>query len=580
VTRRSLVVVALVALCVRVGYALAFMRDYTPDKDADSYYQIGRAVSEGRGYVFTLPFEFVHATAIRLPFYPTVIAAAFRVVGAHVGVAQGINVVAGTAAAVLAALLGHRVGGPTAGLCAGLVVAVYPPLLANDVTVLVESFAVLLLFAFVLLLADGRTVWAGAVLGLLMLDRASAQWFILFVAAWVLWRCGWRHAVRLVAVAVLVISPWVVRNWVHVGGPVLVTTNGFNLNAKYSNEAQTAHGFADGYFGMRFASMRLQSDSEVDLDARLRSNGLHGLRTHPSRLFHVVWTNLGQWFEVTPNLNRAPERFDGRNLGVRDWTLPLFYLVTAAGIVGLAGARRSAVAQLLALAAAYFTVVSVVSVAVPRLRSLFDASMAIGAGVAVAWLIDRRVDIRTAPPSARPMRAMRSAVILGVIAIAVTASALVWRAQTHQRARRDITAALARDTPAVDALAADYRASRARHDPPQFTKQTLAQLQDLRTTLGQRAPQVAGAEKTNLDQALLPTRVASHEADIIALLSAGEYLQADAQNRTPSLDRVQTRYETQIRPGDPTLRPWDEATSDGSLTHLRAALNELQAATG
>ena len=142
-----------------IGYAVAFMRHYVPDSDADSYFSIGRAVSRGQGYAFSLPFEFVHATAIRPPLYPTVLAGAFRVFGAHVGVAQGVNIVAGCAAVVLGALIAARISGPRAGLCAGIVLAVYPPLLANDVTVLVESFALLLVFATVLLLVDGRTGW-------------------------------------------------------------------------------------------------------------------------------------------------------------------------------------------------------------------------------------------------------------------------------------------------------------------------------------------------------------------------------------------------------------------------------------
>jgi 4-amino-4-deoxy-L-arabinose transferase-like glycosyltransferase len=576
--RRSLVVVGATALCVRVGYVLVFMRHYTLDKDAHSYYAIGRAVSRGHGYVFTLPFEFVHATAIRPPLYPTVIASAFRVFGTHVGVAQGVNVVAGTAAAVLAALLGYRIAGRTAGLCAGIAVAVYPPLIANDVTVLVESFAVLLLFALVLFLAEGRTVCAGVVLGLLMLDRASAQWFVFIVAAWVLWRFGWRHAGRLVAVALLVVSPWVVRNWVHVGGPAMVTTNGFNINAKYSDEAAMVGGFTDGFVDMRFAPMRAQSNNEVDLDARLRSNGLQGLRAHPSRLLHVVWANFRQWFEISPGLNRDPERFDGRNLGVRHWTLPLFYVVTAGGIVGLVRTRRSPIAQLLGLAAAYFTVVSVVSVAVPRLRSLFDACMAVGAGVALAWLVDRRAKIRTAPPPERSLRAMRSSVILGALAIVVAASAVVWRAQTEQGARRDIAAALVRDAHAVDALAADYQSSRARHQPPLLAKRTTDQLRDLTTILGQRAPQVAPSDERSVEQALYEARITSHEADIIGILSAGEYLQAASQQRRPSLEKVRMRYETEVRPQDPTLQSWNTATSQAALTNLQAALNTLQAA--
>ena len=155
---RRLALIAGVALAARVGYVLAFMRGYTPNSDADSYFNIGRAVSEGHGYVFTLPFEFVHATAIRPPLYPTLIAGAFEVFGVHVGVAQGVNIVAGTLVAVAGAMIGARIAGPRAGLGAGLVVALYPPLVANDVTVLVESIAVLLLFAIVLLLLDGRTV--------------------------------------------------------------------------------------------------------------------------------------------------------------------------------------------------------------------------------------------------------------------------------------------------------------------------------------------------------------------------------------------------------------------------------------
>ena len=125
-------------------YVALFMRGYSPTSDADSYLQIARAVSHGRGFVFTLPFEFVHATAIRPPLYPTVVAGAMRIAGTRVGVAQAVNMVAGSGAAVLGALIGQRVSGPRAGWYAGLVLALYPPLIANDVTVLVESFALLL----------------------------------------------------------------------------------------------------------------------------------------------------------------------------------------------------------------------------------------------------------------------------------------------------------------------------------------------------------------------------------------------------------------------------------------------------
>lgn len=580
-TGRRVALVALTALAARIGYVVVFMRHYVPNSDADSYYAIGRSVSKGRGYAFSLPFEFVHATAIRPPLYPTVLAGAFRIFGTHVGVAQGVNVVAGCGVVVLGALIAERISGPRAGLCSGLVLALYPPLIANDVTVLVESIAVLLVFAAVLLLVDGRTALAGVALGLLMLDRASAQFFVVVIAAWVVWRFGWRHALRLVVIALLVASPWIVRNAVQVGGPVLVATNGFNLNATYSNEAQqSAGGFVDAYSDPRFAKMRTEAVDEVDLDARLRRNALHELREHPARILHVVRVNFEHWFELRPGLNRTAERLDGRNLTVRDWTLPLFYLVTAAGLLALVRARRAAATQLLALAAGYFMVVSLLTISVPRLRSVFDGCVALGAGIALAWLIDRNPSVKDRRPTVRLLRGLRSALILGLVTVVVAITALAWQADTHQQARRALDAAVARDSSAIDALARQYHAGGSTNEPPRPVQQDLVRLQDLTTVLGNRTAQVPTGLRPIAADALRAVRIASHEANVIALLSAAEYLDAAAKHRPPSRNAVRTRYEHNIRPDDPSLDSWVDVTSGISFAHARDSVNLLTGELG
>jgi len=576
VQRRTLAGLAALALGARVVYVVAFMRGYTPDSDADSYYRIGRAVSKGHGYVFTLPFEFVHATAIRPPLFPTVLAAAFRIFGTHVGVAQGVNIVAGTAATVLAALVGARIAGRRAGLCAGIVVALYPPLIANDVTVLAESIAVVLLLTSVLLLVDGRTVWAGVTLGLLMLDRASAQWFLVVIGLWVLWRMGWRHALRLVAVAVVVVSPWLVRNAVHVGGPVLVATNGFNLNAMYSNEARTSGKFVDAYFDPRFAALRAESSDEVDLDNRLRRKALHDLRDHPGEIVPVLGKNVEHWFELRPSLNRHAEMQDGRNLTVRSWTLPFFYVVTAAGIVGLVRARRSAAAQLLVLAAGYFTIVSLFTISVPRLRSVFDVCMAVGAGVTLAWLTDREVRADDSRPPVRPVNAARSALVLVVLAAILLASLPVWRKQARPRARHAVEAAATRDESGLTALLAAYRATTSTHRPPQLDPADVAQLHDLLGVLGDRAPETDGALHTHVVDALRAVRTVSHEADVIGLLSAGEDIAASRAHRRASLAVVRGRYEHDVRPTDTTLEPWDAVLSGTSILRAQNAIDAVR----
>jgi 4-amino-4-deoxy-L-arabinose transferase-like glycosyltransferase len=573
---RRLALVAAIALGARIGYVVAFMRHYVPNSDADSYYAIGRALSRGHGYSFTLPFEFVHSTALRPPLYPTVLAGAFRVFGAHVGVAQGVNVVAGSAAVVLGALIAERISGPRAGLCAGIVLALYPPLLANDVSVLVESIAVLLVLATVLLLIDGRTVLAGVSLGLLMLDRASAQGFVVVVAGWVLWRFGWRHAARLAVVALLVAAPWIVRNAVQVGGPVLVATNGFNLNATYSNEAREADGgFVDAYFDSRFTNMRVAAVDEIDLDARLRHKALVDLRQHPARILDVARVNVEHWFELRPNLNKEAEQHDGRNLTVREWTLPLFYVVTAAGLFAIARSRRAAAAQLLASTVAYFTVVCLLSISVPRLRSLFDACVALGAGIALAWAIDRHTTVESGPPKVRSVRVVRSAIILGVVATVVATTAFVWRADTHRSARRAVEAAIARDGPAIVALVGQYHDRPSANEPPRLVQKDVDRIRDLTTVLGDRTPQLANDLRPRVADALRAVRVASHEANVMALLSAGEVLDAAAEHRRPSRERMRTRYERDVRPGDPSLEPWDEVMSCRSLRQTRGALEKI-----
>jgi len=393
----------------------------------------------------------------------------------------------------------------------------------------------------------------------------------------VLWRFGWRHAARLVVAALLVASPWIVRNAIQVGGPELVATNGYNLNAAYSNEAfQSSRGFVDAYFDPRFANLRMEAIDEVDLDAKLRHKALHDLQEHPARILQVARVNFEHWFELRPGLNRDAERQDGRNLTAREWTLPVFYLVTAAGLFALVRARRAAATQLLALAAGYFTVVCVLSIAVPRLRSIFDACVALGAGIALAWALDRKARVDVRPPKSRSLRVVSSAVILAVIAVVVATTAFAWRSDTQRKARRAVATAVAQDTFAIDALVAQYQAGRSSAEPPRLVQRDVDLVRHLTTVLGNRAPQLAGNQQPRVADALRAIRVASREANVISLLSAAEYIGAPARHRPPSRAAVRTRYEREIRPRDPSLEPWDEVMEGRSLLRARSAVDELR----
>lgn len=127
----------------------------------------------------------------------------------------------------------------------------------------------------------------------------------------------------------------------------------------------------------------------------LLRRGLAGLRDNPTYLARVVGRNLGRWFELTPARNDGPERLDGRHMGLRHLSLPLFYLVALAGTAGiLLGFRagrpgRGALAVLVATCG-YLTAASLVLVATPRLRAPVDIALCIGCGLLAAWWWERR----------------------------------------------------------------------------------------------------------------------------------------------------------------------------------------------
>ncbi|HWC12290.1 MAG TPA: hypothetical protein VG455_13845 [Acidimicrobiales bacterium] len=374
----------LAALVVRVLYVLSVLRDYTPVSDAYHYHTIAIEVAAGHGVAHTYPFDFLHHTAWRPPLYPLLLGAVYAVTGPKVGAAQALNVVLGTAVVLMAAIVAWRLAGRWAGVVAGGLAAVYPPLVFNDGPPLSEPLGLLLLLATVLLLIERRAGWAGVASGLLVLSRASAQFFVVSLIGWVLWRLGWRRALAYVGCVALVLAPWVGRNWIRMGSPVLVTSNGFNLNAIYSPEARASRGFVDAVFDPRFADLREGITNEVELDAALRRHALASLRDDPLQVVDVVRGNLPAFLELQPGRNRAPESADGRNLRLRDLTSPVVPLMIAAGVAGMWLLRRRPGIGPLVIAAVVLSGATLASVPAPRLRAPLDlvCCIAVGGGLA------------------------------------------------------------------------------------------------------------------------------------------------------------------------------------------------------
>jgi hypothetical protein len=220
--------------------------------------------------------------------------------------------------------------------------------------------------------------------GLLVLSRTSAQALIVVLAAWLFYRVGWRKAARFSVAALAVVVPWLVRNALQVDHLGLTTSNGFNLAAMYSVEAQDVGAFVDPVFHPGFEDIRLLQFDEAAWSEELAERGLAGLRANPQYLAEVIGRNAAAFFEVKPSFNRFAEIQDGRHLGVRGATSWLVPVVAIAGSVGLWRSRGHPGAQVAILIAAYFVVVSLVTIAAPRLRAPADVMWCLGLGLLVA----------------------------------------------------------------------------------------------------------------------------------------------------------------------------------------------------
>jgi hypothetical protein len=381
--------IGLVALGVRLLYVTLVLPDYAPVSDALHYHSLAAAVGDGRGMVHEFPFGYPHATAFRPPLYPLMLGGVYAITGPKLGAAQVLNVALGTGVVMLASLLAWRLAGGRAGVVTGLLAAVYPPLVFNDGLPLSEPLGLLLLAATVLLLVDRRAVWAGVSGGLLLLTRPSAQFFVVVLGVWVVWRLGWRRASYFAMCVVLVVTPWLARNWVRLGTPLLVTSNGFNLNAIYSPESKSSGGFVDGFFDPRFAQLRAGIRNEATLDAVLRRHALTELRRDPWHVLRIAPGGLQNILEPHPGRNDVALVNDGRNVGLQAWSVPFAWYVLVLGVVGLWVLRHRPGIGPLVLAAVVFTALSAVTVAAPRMRAPLDLACCIGVGGLAAELAAR-----------------------------------------------------------------------------------------------------------------------------------------------------------------------------------------------
>ncbi|MET0626928.1 MAG: glycosyltransferase family 39 protein [Acidimicrobiia bacterium] len=238
---RAIVGVGVVAAVVRIAFAID-NANADPAVDSDVYRWIARNLADGAGYVLADSSGKLVPTAQHPPMLGGILAA-FDVVGLTTELQQRIALsLVAAIGVVLTGFVARHVAGATAGVIAAAIAALHP-LWFQHAGFGVSESVYLVVIPLVLLLgvrAADRPSWQrmaalGAALGVAALTRSEGVLFLivlvvpLVIVVCPTWKARGVAALVAAAAMLLVITPWVVRNYEEFDGFTLSTNRGVTL---------------------------------------------------------------------------------------------------------------------------------------------------------------------------------------------------------------------------------------------------------------------------------------------------------------------------------------------------------------
>lgn len=372
---RDWLAIMLVALAVRGGVLAA--RFESLGSDPDAYRRLAVNVVRhgvlGHGEV---------PSAFRPPLYPLLVAICEIVTRDDRWALAALHLVAGVATVLLTFHLGRRWGLAGWAWVAALAVAVDPLLLMQSTLVMTETLAALL--AVVSLAAitwyGKNTTWrraaaAGTSIGLAALCRPTFLPWAAAMAGWLVienlssksagdrepsrgaatggviepqWLKGVGGALALLAGVFIVMSPWVIRNQIHFGKPILATTHGgYTLllgNNPSFYEYLRSGGWGevwwsdelDAELGRRLTSG--QPGDELRNDRLAYDEAKRNIRREPAMFLYASLVRVGRLWSVLPHQVSEGESVFGR---LARYSVGVWY----AAVLGLAAVGAIAIAR-------------------------------------------------------------------------------------------------------------------------------------------------------------------------------------------------------------------------------------------
>jgi 4-amino-4-deoxy-L-arabinose transferase-like glycosyltransferase len=442
--RRAVPALLILALLVRVLFVVA-TPNYVPHHDDRDYDRLACWVAEHGAYPDRSPAMpgrascVTHAstgapTAYRPPLWPVTLGATYAVADA-VGVPRWtagrlVQALFGTAVVALAGAIAAAVWGRATALVTLGLGAVCIPLVLDGTTLISEPLFVVLELAAALTVIRHRrhpnrlrwAIAAGVLVGLAALTRSTGTVLGLAILIGLWTGAGLRPLLALAAFAVtalLVITPWAVRNERVLGAFVPVSTEvGPTLLGTYNPAARADPGCTGCWIllsrtpGEIALARRLLRLTEVERDRESRSLAVDFMRHDPGYVAQVAWQNSLRLLELG---GAGRTRFTAGSIDVSPgaavigaWQL---WLLLVLGIAGAAcGTLRRVPRWLRVFPAILWVATVLVQSETPRFRAPIDPFVVMLAAAAPFGLRERFPAALRRPVVAarRPLRRSQS----------------------------------------------------------------------------------------------------------------------------------------------------------------------------
>lgn len=236
-------------------------------------------------------------TTFRAPLYPAFLALIYRIcgLGARLLAARGVQALLTASLAPLTYLLAGQLGGSERwARLSAFAPALWPLLIAFPLGLATENLFIPLLTGGILSLlhttrhaTDGGYLRSGLILGLATLTRSVILGFPFLAGIWLWFQGKRRGAMLLVAMVLIIVLPWSIRNSLLHGQPTSIETSlGYNLYLGYHPE-----GDGSFIFGPSLDLITILDDAERDQVGRQMA--WEFIRADPARVPGLMLRKLG-----------------------------------------------------------------------------------------------------------------------------------------------------------------------------------------------------------------------------------------------------------------------------------------------